>query len=159
NVGTGGDHEALAPSPLETKQAPRGTGVRAGASIRSFLADVSPTPAQSRIARLFGMSPLTKTSDSLYRAAVAELMVAEIVSSLGNEWHVIHGIEVGDTDGKNERRDDVSHLLAGPEGVFAITTVNLSGEPVWVAASVFIQDGVRMPHVRDAEFNALRLSQ
>src|SRR5690606_8214436 len=80
---------------------------------------------------------------------------------LGDGWHVVHGVNLcGDVGaGAEAPRDDVSHIVVSDRGVFAVTTVNPGGASVWVSANSFVHDGVRMAHLRDAEFNALRLSQ
>lgn len=139
----------------------QGSGLRAFASIRMFVADPKALKARSWIGRLFGRSPISRASETLYREAAAELVVADSVTALGGGWSVVHGIAMsGDATAQPSRsRDDVSHLVAGPKGVFAVTTVDARGETVWVASSTFVHDGVRMPHLRDAEYNALRLSQ
>lgn len=136
-------------------------GLRAFASIRLFVADPAALRARSWFGRLFGVSPVSRESRTLYRDGAAELVVADSVSALGDEWSVVHGIPMsGDASSITPRsRDDVSHLVAGPNGVFAITTVNARGESVWVASSTFVHDGVRMSHLRDAEYNVLRISQ
>lgn len=138
-----------------------GFGLRALASIRRFVADPQALTTRSWIGRLFGASPVSRASQNLYREATAEFAVADSLSSLGREWSVVHGVTMsGDAATNSSRsRDEVSHVVAGPNGVFAVTTVNARGEMVWVASSTFVHDGVRMPHLRDAEYNALRLSQ
>ncbi|MBX3093914.1 MAG: NERD domain-containing protein [Cryobacterium sp.] len=153
-----GDVEAIAAAP---ELAAQGFGLRALGSIRRFVADPKSLMTRSWLGRLFGASPVARASQVLYRDAAAELAVADSVSSLGREWGVVHAIAVSaDAAADSSRsRDDVSHVVAGPNGVFAVTTVNARGETVWVASSTFVHDGVRMPHLRDAEYNALRLSQ
>lgn len=153
-----GDVETNAVDRVVTVQ---GFGLRALASIRAFVADPSALTTRSWIGRLFGASPVSRASQMLYRDAAAELTVADSLSSLGREWSVVHGVTLSAeaVADPSRSRDEVSHVVAGPNGVFAITTVNAKGETVWVASSTFVHDGVRMPHLRDAEYNALRLSQ
>lgn len=142
-------------------QSQRGAAVRAGSSMRLFLDRWIPLPTQSFLARLFGVSPLPRESGSDYREASAEFSVTTLVSNLGDGWHVVHGVNLcGDATAEVEApRDDVSHIIVNDRGVFALTTVNPDGASVWVSANSFVHDGVRMAHLRDAEFNALRLSQ
>lgn len=140
---------------------PRPAVVRAGSSIRWFLDRWAPLGSPSWLGRLFGVSPLPRESGRDYREADTEFAVAERVGSLGDEWHVVHGMSLcGDAAAEvGPTRDDVSHVVIGERGVFAITVVNPSGLPVWLSAHSFVHDGVRMAHLRDAEYNALRLSQ
>lgn len=144
-----------------TEMASSSSGVRTAAHILEFLADPARVRTASWIARFFGTSPIARESAALYRDAIAELAVADSVNSLGSGWRVIHDIDPGgDGSAHSSRvRDVISHLIVGANGVFAVTAVNVQGEPVWVASSGFVQGGVRMPHLRDAEYNALRLSQ
>ncbi|HRP99282.1 MAG TPA: hypothetical protein PK781_02330 [Terrimesophilobacter sp.] len=145
----------------ELDQVPPGAAVRAGSNMRRFLSRWLPMPPPSFLGRLFGVSPLPRESGRDYREANAEYSVATIAASLGDDWHVIHGVNpCGESGvGTTLPRDDVSHVLIGERGVFALTTVNPGGASVWVSANSFVHDGARMSHLRDAEFNALRLSQ
>lgn len=137
-----------------------GPGVRAGSSMRRFLDDWAEAPPRHPAARFVGASGLTRSSARLYRAAVAEFTVAQLAHRLADGGHVVHGLGRSGGEKVDEPpRDDVSHLVIGERGVFALTTVNPGGRSVWVSANSFVQDGVRMAHLRDAEFNALRLSQ
>ncbi|HEY1530314.1 MAG TPA: nuclease-related domain-containing protein [Galbitalea sp.] len=81
---------------------------------------------RSRLARLFGKSPLRPKSRPLYRAAVGELLVGDMLDNLGPRWDVLHVVPVDDS-GK-----DIDHLLIGPPGVFAITTENFPGQEIKV---------------------------
>ena len=117
--------------------------------------------AVSWIGRVIGVSPIIRNSAVLYRHAIAELVVADTLGSLGAGWAIVHeiGLGAGTSSRAAQARDSISHVAVGANGVFAVTTVNVGGEPVWVASSAFVQGGVRMHHLRDAEYNALRLSQ
>lgn len=137
-----------------------GAGVCAGSIIRRFLAVWAESPGPPPAARFFGASGLDRLSARLYRAAVAEFTVAEIANRAAGGGAVVHGLSRSGFDSvEDPPRDDVSHVIVSERGVFALTTVNPAGSPAWVSANSFIQDGVRMAHLRDAEFNALRLSQ
>jgi hypothetical protein len=83
-------------------------------------------PSRSRLARLFGKSPLTSQTRTLYRAAVGERLVGDMLDNLGPRWDVLHVVPVDDS-GK-----DIDHLVIGPPGVFAITTENFPGQEIKV---------------------------
>jgi Nuclease-related domain len=77
-------------------------------------------PARSAAAKLFGVSPLTSSTRGLYRAALGELAVGEMLDQLGPRWDVLHAVPVG--------VGQIDHLVIGPPGVFAITTENYPGQ-------------------------------
>jgi hypothetical protein len=83
-------------------------------------------PPRSRLGRIFGKSPLTPQTRTLYRAALGERLVGDMLDNLGPRWDVLHVVPVDDS-GK-----DIDHLVIGPPGVFAITTENFPGQEVKV---------------------------
>ena len=84
------------------------------------------TPRRSRLGRIFGKSPLTPQTRTLYRTALGERLVGEMLDNLGPRWDVLHVVPVDDS-GK-----DIDHLVIGPPGVFAITTENFPGQEIKV---------------------------
>jgi hypothetical protein len=84
------------------------------------------TPPRSRLARMFGRSPLAPHTRPLYRGALGELVVGDMLDNLGPRWDVLHVVPVDDS-GK-----DIDHLVIGPPGVFAITTENFPGQEIKV---------------------------
>ena len=146
---------------VTTRVTPYGAVVHAGSRMRRFLSVWDNVTMPGLVGRIFGASPLPRGSGALYRDAVSEFTVAQIVGGLGAEWQVVHGPTLGGDagNGVDTPRDEVSHIVVGDRGVFAVTTVNPGGGPVWVSANSFVHDGARMAHLRDAEYNALRLSQ
>ena len=84
------------------------------------------TPPRSRLARIFGKSPLIPQTRTLYRAALGELLVGDMLDNLGPRWDVLHVVPV-DESGK-----DIDHLVIGPPGVFAIATENFPGQEIKV---------------------------
>ena len=146
--------------PVAAEQPRLGPGVRAGSSMSRFLEAWAETPPVPGLARLLGVSGLNRVTARLYRAALAEFSVAEVANRVAGDGHVVHGLNRSGAEHADDRpRDDVSHVIIGSRGVFALTTVNPCGSAVWVSANAYVQDGVRMAHLRDAEFNALRLAQ
>lgn len=139
-------------------EAPRGGAVRAGQAVRRFLDQWAPVATPGFLGRLFGFSPLAPHSGPHYREAATEHRVAEIIGELGDGWWVAHGISMCG-DEAPASRDDISHVIIGDRGAFSLTVVNPEGRSAWVSGHAFVHAGVRMAHLRDAEFNALRLSQ
>ena len=84
------------------------------------------TPARSRLGRIFGKSPLIPQTRRLYRAALGELLVGDMLDNLGPRWDVLHVVPV------DENGTDIDHLVIGPPGVFAITTENFPGQEIKV---------------------------
>jgi len=83
-------------------------------------------PPRSLAARLFGVSPLTPASRGLYRAALGEVAVGEMLDQLGPRWDILHVVPVTATG-------QIDHLVIGPTGVFSITTENYPGQEVKVS--------------------------
>jgi Nuclease-related domain len=79
-------------------------------------------PSRSLLGRIFGKSPLTPATRPVYRAALGELLVGDMLDNLGPRWDVLHVVPL-DT---GER--DIDHLVIGPPGVFTITTENFPGQ-------------------------------
>jgi hypothetical protein len=84
-------------------------------------------PERSRLARIFGASPLASTTRSLYRAALGELAVGQMLNQLGPLWDILHVVPVDDLNGQ------IDHLIIGPPGVFALFTENYPGQEIKVA--------------------------
>jgi hypothetical protein len=120
---------------------------RAGhVAIGELLREQELVPSRSRIARIFGASPLNAVTQPLYRGVVGEIEVGEALDRLGPEWHVLHALPV------DEDLADIDHLVIGPSGVFVISTRNHTGSDVWASQRTFIVAGVRHPHIRDMEY-------
>ncbi|WP_307841858.1 nuclease-related domain-containing protein [Salinibacterium sp. SWN167] len=97
----------------------------AGQSAMAAVVEAQSRRAPRRaVARLFGISPLTKQSRAQYRGAVGELLVGSILDRLGHSWDVLHGVPLGDTS--------LDHFAVGRAGVFAVTVVNCQGDDVAV---------------------------
>lgn len=100
---------------------------------------------RSRMARIFGLSPLSTETHALYRGVVGEIEVGEALDRLGPEWGVLHALPV-DVDSA-----DIDHLVIGPAGVFIVMTKNHSGLNVWASQRTFMVAGIRYPHIRNME--------
>src|SRR5471032_1038231 len=66
------------------------------------------TPPRSGLSRIFGRSPLTPKTRPLYRAALGELLVGDMLDNLGPRWDVLHVVPV------DESCKDIDHLVIGP---------------------------------------------
>lgn len=110
-------------------------------------------PRRSRLAKLFGASPLTADARSWYRGALGEIQVAKVLKSLGTGWTVLHAVPVG------SGTSDIDHVLIGPGGILTINTKNHSGQRVWVGGDQLLVNGHRTNHIRDARFEARRASK
>ena len=128
-------------------------GVAAASVISEFLrvqADVAP---RSALARTFGKSPLSTDSRPWYLGALGELTVAERLAGLGPEWTVLHSVPIG------TRGSDIDHLVIGPAGVFTLNTKFHDGARVWVASRRLLVNGQKTDHLRNARFEASRVSK
>lgn len=84
-------------------------------------------PGRSRFARFFGVSPLAKSTRGLYRAALGELAVGQMLNQLGPQWDTLHAVPVDELSGQ------LDHLVIGPSGVFALFTENYPGQDIRVS--------------------------
>jgi hypothetical protein len=115
-------------------------------AIVELLREQAEVPPRSRVARLFGMSPLSPHTHAMYRGVVGEIEVGEGLDRLGSQWAVLHALPV-DVDAA-----DIDHLVIGPAGVFLVTTRNHSGLNVWASQRTFMVGGIRYPHIRNMEY-------
>lgn len=109
-------------------------------------------PQRTLAARIFGVNPLAPAGRRLYRAAIGELAVGEMLDQLGPKWDVLHVVPVGD--------GLIDHLVIGPPGVFAITTANYPAQEVRVADDTMTVGGIEvddLPDVRRVAANAAEL--
>lgn len=76
----------------------------------------SSAPRLGRLARIFGVSPLTPQARAQYRGALGELLVGDTLENLGPTWDVLHDLPLDSII--------VDHLLIGRAGVFTVRTAN-----------------------------------
>ena len=74
-----------------------------------------------------------------YWSVLGERRVAEVMSSLGREWTVLHSVPVG------AGNTDIDHLAIGPSGVFTLNTKYTPGRKIWAAGRGLFVDGDRRP--------------
>lgn len=110
-------------------------------------------PPQSRLARVFGRSPLSVEAEAWYLGAVGELEVARLLGQLGPDWCVLHAVPIG------VRGSDIDHIVIGPGGVFTINAKYHEGARVWVGARRLLVNGQKTDHLRNATTEARRVAQ
>jgi hypothetical protein len=101
-------------------------------------------PARSRLSRFFGQSPLSPQTKPMFRAAVGELLVGEMLDHLGPRWDVLHVVPI---DGGAK---DIDHLVIGPPGVFAVITENFPGQEIKVSADTLTVGGQQFEEIPTA---------
>ena len=121
--------------------------------IEVLLLEQSLIPPRSRFARIAGRSPLGGESMPWYLGAQGEIVVAGLLAGLPGGWTVFHAVPV------RTRECDIDHLLVGPAGVFTITTKLHRAAKIWVAHRTLMVGRDKQPYIRDAEFEAYRLTR
>lgn len=129
------------------------TRIPGQAVIGEFLRRYRATARRSRIARFFGLSPLTTETRSWYRGALGEIVVGDALDTLGPQWDVLHAVPVGSGE------SDIDHVVIGPPGVFTVNTKNHSAQDVCVTGSTFTVSGKRYPYISNAIFEAKRAAR
>jgi Nuclease-related domain len=99
---------------------------------------------RSRFARFFGASPLSPEMRPLYRAALGEVLVGDMLDTLGPRWDVLHVVPI---DGGAK---DIDHLVIGPPGVFSITTESFPGQEIKLNGDLLTVGTQRFDDVSDA---------
>ncbi len=113
------------------------------------------TRPRSKVARIFGASPLSLTGRAAYRSAVGEVEVGDALDELaasGGGWHVLHSLSV-------DEGTEIDHLLIGPAGVYIVTTAAHPGGVVEAAQRTFTVSDVRYPHIRTMEYEMGRVER
>jgi hypothetical protein len=107
-------------------------------------------PVRTFVARALGVH----TQQRAWKVgANGEEKVATRLRTLGDGWHVIHGVPVG------AQGSDIDHVVIGPPGVFTLNTKNRTGSRVWVAERSFLVNGQKTDYLRNSQFEAERASR
>ena len=124
---------------------------RAGQAVRERAVELrADAPVKTFVARVFGVH----TGERAYRVgADGEEEVAWRMRKLGEGWHVIHSVPVGEQD------SDIDHVVVGPPGVFTLNTKNHSRKKVWVAEKAFMVSGQKTNYLRNSRHEAARASK
>jgi hypothetical protein len=125
----------------------------AQAVIEELLRQHSTTPPRSGFGRFFGYSPLGADSISWYRGAQGEIVVGGILATLPPEWTAYHALPIG------KKGSDIDHLVIGPGGIFTINTKHHKDKAVWVAGRTLMVSGQKQPHIRNADYEAKRVTK
>jgi len=136
---TDGEHTPVRPPTLDENLAGQ-------AAIVALLRAQADRPPRSRLARVFGASPLGSESRPWYHAALSEIEVGDVLSRLPPEWSVLHALPVG------VGSSDLDHIVIGPGGVFIVNTKNHPGQVIWVSQRAFLVSGIRYPYIRNMEY-------
>jgi hypothetical protein len=124
---------------------------RAGAAVAEQAAkERRAAPVRTVAARLLGVH----TDERAWRiGAAGERKVAARLERLGEPWHVLHAVPVGN------RGADIDHIVIGPGGVFTVNAKHHPDARVWVGGNTFMVNGHRQPYVRNARHEARRASR
>lgn len=141
--------QATLPHPLD---APFGS-VAAASVIAECLRVQREVPSRSAVARFFGRSPLSPDSRPWYVGALGELDVARRLEALGPGWTVLHSVPIG------TRGSDIDHVIVGPAGVFTLNTKFHEDARVWVGSRRLLVNGQPKDHLRNARYEAQRVSK
>jgi hypothetical protein len=95
---------------------------------------------------------IDEQAEGWYRGVIGERRVAEILSSVGDDWTVLHSVPVG------AGASDIDHVAIGPAGVFTINTKFSPGKDVWVAGRGMYVGGSKQPYTLNAIHEARRAS-
>ena len=138
---------------MTTELPPRmATRLPAQSVIAELLRQHSASPKRTAFGRFFGFSPLDAATAPWYRGALGEIAIGRVLATLPPEWTTFHALPFG-TQGA-----DIDHLVIGPGGIFTINTKNHSGKAVWVGGGTLMVSGQKQPHIRNAEFEAARVT-
>jgi hypothetical protein len=108
---------------------------------------------RTRLERLLGRDPIEPEARPWYAGATGERSVAARLSTLPPGWSVLHSVPVG------RNGADIDHLIAGPGGVFTVTTKHHIDASVWVAGRTVLVAGSSKPIVQKAEAEARRIDR
>lgn len=123
---------------------------RAGEAARArALAEKEAAPVRTLAARLLRVH----TDERAWRiGADGEEKVAAQLARLPEPWRSVHAIPIGD------RGSDIDHVAIGPAGVYSINSKHHPDARIWVRGDTFKIDGRNQPYVRNARYEAKRVS-
>jgi hypothetical protein len=135
---------------VELTLSARGAGY---AAIQQCLALQSEILPLTRVETFFGVTPLAANAHSWYLGALGEIVVAEKLEQLSDEWRVINGVPAGIGG------TDIDHVVVGPAGVFTINTRAHANRKVWAAGLALRINGFKSDYVGNAQDEAARASK
>lgn len=123
----------------------------AGAAVRAKRNEVN---AQAPVLNLFARVLGVKTEERSWRVgAKGEEKVAAELARLGDSWHRLHAVEVG------ERGSDIDHVVIGPPGVFTLNTKRHPHGKAWVGERAIMINGQRTDYLRNSRFESKRAAE
>jgi hypothetical protein len=135
--------------PPHSSLASRVPGEAVIAELLRLQADRQP---RSKVASIFGRSPLGADSVPWYADAVGEREVGRILGCLDGSWTVLHSVPF------DSASRDIDHVVIGPGGVFAINTKHHADKHLVVDGANFTVSGHRYPYIRKAEYEARQVT-
>ncbi|MHC5796742.1 nuclease-related domain-containing protein [Lacisediminihabitans sp. FW035] len=145
------DHSAPGPAwSIEPNLRARGP---AYAVMQECLSRQEAATPRGRLGRALGRTPLHPDARSWYSGALGEIVVANALSQLSDEWTVLHAVPVG------SGHSDIDHVILGPGGIYTINTKNHSGQKIWIGGSTFLVNGYKQEHMRESAHEADRASR
>lgn len=88
------------------------------------------------------------------RGAEGEAVVGQLLMTLDTDWYVLNDVPLGDSG------EQISHLVIGPGGVFAVSAELHRGKRIWVSGDTIMVNGFRAYHTpcaRARAYEAARL--
>jgi len=98
--------------------------------------------SRGRIARLFGINPLTEKARASYSGALGELLVGDALENVGPSWDVLHDLPL--------HNSVLDHLLIGRPGVYSVRTANYGREDIVIDGDTLIVAGEERDDIRCA---------
>lgn len=107
-------------------------------------------PIRTFLARALGV----KTDERAWRiGADGEEAVAAQLRKLGERWHVLHAIPIGNNG------SDIDHIVIGPAGVFTLNAKHHPNANIWVRGNTIKVNGQNVPYVRNSRHEATRAAK
>jgi hypothetical protein len=141
------------PTTAVTSRGPLSANFAGQSAVTALLDAQALVSKQSLLRRIFGASPLTADTRSLFQAALADAAVGTALDALEPEWVIVHAVPV------SPGSTTLDHLAVGPGGVFVIETRSHSGQAVWASHRTFMVAGIRFPHIRNMEYEMGRVER
>ncbi|TXR55457.1 nuclease-related domain-containing protein [Quadrisphaera setariae] len=158
---TAPDRPGPAPSAPPTTPRPAGATAMAAAVAAQAAAPQQPALLRS-LRRAAGADPLAPAAVEAYVDAVGQREVGRRLGALRRRtrptppWHVLHDVPLAHEADPTGRAD---HVLVGPGGVYAVTTLHLPGARVRAAGAAMLVDGRSEPHLPRALQRARELQR
>ncbi len=123
----------------------------AGAAVRAKRNEVN---AQAPVLNFVARVLRVKTEERSWRVgAKGEEKVANQLAKLGDGWHRLHAVEVG------ERGSDIDHVVIGPPGVFTLNAKRHPHGKAWVGERAVMINGQRTDYLRNSRHEAKRAAE